>query len=555
MTRNRTHTRTRGRLVASLFALAALGVAACGGDDTSDSATTEGVSPETTTEGASPETTSDGAAPESTAGAPEQKSGGTFRYMVPSDVRSWDPILISFNSSGPDRYHAVFGALVVPDPTTGSVRPEIATSVETTDGGTTWVIELRDGVEFSDGTVLDAEAVKFNWDRQADPALEGVHQKAMAGLESYVVTDTNTVTVTLAEPNTQWPHTLANELSYIGSPTALEALGEGFAAAPVGAGPFLVETYTADVELVLVRNDSYYGEPAFFDSVVVVLQRDEAQQQNAFIAGEVDGLLTGSESIKSNLESSADAQSTSTPTFTGLGIGMNPNRAPFDDHGVREAVALAMDVEQIVQGAGEGTSALTTFYPEGHPYYDASLSYPETDLAAAQELIDTYVAANGGEAISITYSYPTTPANDRVAQLLQGQLQQLDNLNVALDPITPDAFNGANLANEYSFFQASFAGALPEPRMYEAFHSDGGANFFQYSNPVVDAALDATRSETDPEVVAQSYKDAAAQIIADLVFIPYEVKGVFSVVSDSVVLRADSVTYAGTLAVETLSFR
>ena len=81
----------------------------------------------------------------------------------------------------------------------------------------------------------------------------------------------------------------------------------------------------------------------------------------------------------------------------GQGFMFNTTKAPTDDVRVRKAMTLALDTDTLADQAFGGLGKLgPTFFPEDSPYYDASLTYPETDLEEAQQLIDEYIAEKGG---------------------------------------------------------------------------------------------------------------------------------------------------------------
>src|SRR5690606_18637334 len=101
----------------------------------------------------------------------EPTSGGTLTYIHTLEPRSWDPLdhtgATSLNGNSIQMY-AVFDALAI-EHSNGEVEPRVAESI-TSDDSQVWTITIREGVEFTDGTPFDAEAVKFNWERIADPA-------------------------------------------------------------------------------------------------------------------------------------------------------------------------------------------------------------------------------------------------------------------------------------------------------------------------------------------------------------------------------------------------
>jgi peptide/nickel transport system substrate-binding protein len=356
----------------------------------------------------------------------------------------------------------------------------------------------------------------------------------------------------LKQVNTQWPYTLATELSFIGSPTAIKARGAGFASKPVGAGPYLLDSWVRNIETVFVRNDGYYGTRPYFDKVVVDVIGDDAQRKNAFATGSFDAFWTTNSSDAQSFK--ADATVVATPGIGGRALIMNRAKVPFDDPNVRQAIALAISSPQMAANSPEKNAPLATFFPKGSALYDPSLKLPTQHLAQAQKLIDGYRAAHGGAPLSLDFMY-LTPFNDIQGQTLQVQLQQLKGVTVKLIPLAGAGYTAALNAREYAFTSISILGTTPEPALYDAFHTGGQRNFNGYSNPIVDAALEKARTTTSPDAQAVEYKRVAVQIMKDNVYLGTEERTAYNVVKKSAVVRPESVFYAGTLNVAAITLK
>ncbi|MGR6997009.1 ABC transporter substrate-binding protein [Yinghuangia aomiensis] len=86
------------------------------------------------------------------------------------------------NVADASRLAAIYDPLLLTDAATGAVRPHLAESLTSADDGATWILKLRPNVTFSDGTPFDAEAVKYTWERHADPAVRLLQAAAATGL-------------------------------------------------------------------------------------------------------------------------------------------------------------------------------------------------------------------------------------------------------------------------------------------------------------------------------------------------------------------------------------
>jgi peptide/nickel transport system substrate-binding protein len=494
------------RLVCALVTVALL-AAACGGDD-------DGGSSSPTTDGTSSETS---AAPTT---VPEPVSGGTLTYLIGADARTLDPKGVSFFTGaggGMERMFMVFGALVVEDFESQSVTPQMAESVETTDGGKTWVIKLRPDVKFTDGTTYDAKAVLANWERYLDTAQPSAALLLMLAMESYTATDPLTITVVLKAVNTQWPRTLAaSSLSFVGSPTAIAALGPDFGLKPVGAGPFILTEWVQGNRTSFKRNPDYWDAPRpYVDGIEVVMATDEQQRADTFASGDGDILWSGVLDTAQQAES-AGGTITLVPGLANMGFYYNLSLAPMNDKRVREAIAKTIDLEQIGMTVYK-TSAPKGLFEETSKYYDASIKFPEQDLEGAQELIDAYVAENGPIDVPFTVISGNATVT-AVAQILKSQLEELDGVTITINAMETAAYVADQRAGKVQFGMTSILGASEDPVFYNTFYTGSPFNISKYTNPAVDAALDKTRQATDEAEQLEAFNEAHKLLVEDLVY-------------------------------------
>src|SRR5690606_9279524 len=140
--------------------------------------------------------------------------------------------------------------------------------------------------------------------------------------------------------------------------------------------------------------------------------------------------------------------------------------------------------------------------------FDAAAKWPEKDVEGAQRLVDGYRARHGGE--KGVLSYVTTagsPVLTRVAEFLQAQRQQEDGLELEIKALAGAGFASALVSGTYDLILNSLGGAHPE-NLYRVFHTKGSGNSADYSNPIVDQALERAHASSDPAVVDEAYKTA-----------------------------------------------
>jgi peptide/nickel transport system substrate-binding protein len=506
----------------------ALAAAACGSDDDDDTSSS-GTSAPAGSAGAA----STAAPDESTAAAPGQsaaedtgtpKQGGEITWMVFVAMASLDP---KMNDPGgvccdAGQIYGVYDSLirVAAD---GTITPRLAQSVTPNEDFTTWTIELRPDLHFTDDTPLDATAVQVNMERHKDPNVGSRCIVQASQIASTTVESPTTLSVKLAGPNSQFPILLQGCLGLIASPTALEKYGDQYGSTPdktVGAGPFTVETFNASSDSVLVRNPDFWDAPRpYLDRIRIVsaaanpqaaadaLQSDQAQLATFMVPHPAMNTLeaAGYEPIWSEF-------------FGGQGWGFNTLRPPLDDARVRRALTISLDPdvlnEQVFAGAGQRGD---TFFPKDSPYYDPSLTYPEYDMAEAQRLIDEYIAEKGGTVdLKMTANEQMSPMGVYAKQ----QFDQLEGVNFEIDVLTSAGVGDAYFSRSYDVGAQVLSGVTGYPYLHDVFTKDSPVNFTGFTNPDIDAALARVLTTDDPKVIAESYQAIARVVLDEL---PYAV--------------------------------
>jgi len=452
-----------------------------------------------------------GKGPASPAGEPQR--GGVLTLGSQYEPASLDPA----TCGGPSSFshcQPVFDTLLRYDYTNQKVLPELAQSFESSDGKT-WTLKLRAGVNFSDGTPLNADAVMFNWDRIRDPKNLSPALRAVDGM-SWTKVDDLTVKVTLDKVNYQLPGTVAIQLGYIGSPTAIQAAGAQVGSKPVGAGAFTLTKWTRGTEAVYAANPNYWqkGRP-YLDGLVIKNIPDDTQRMNAFLAGDatVVNFARTQESAKAK---DAGYQVTGpVPMIAGTGLGINLKDPLLQDADLRAALVIAVNPDQIVKSVYPGDPAPDSLLAPGSPYRTSStVLYPKFDLTVAQQHFDAYLKRAGKSSETLTLTAFASPTLALAAQVLQANLGQIKGLTIKLDTVDTPTLISRQTAGKFQLLQNSSNLALTDA-MYDTYHTGGALNIWGYSNPKVDEALDLTRSSKDPKAVADAYGRAASEIDKD----------------------------------------
>ena len=360
----------------------------------------------------------------------ESAGGGTFVFAGSAEPVTLDPF---FASDGESFRVArqIFEGLVGTEPGTAEPAPLLAESWEVSEDGLSYTFKLRDDVKFHDGSDFNAEAVCFNFDRwynmpesaQTDDLTYyyaalfrgfATGDRADAAIyESCTADDESTATVTLKSPFAGFISAMSLPAFSMQSPTALEEFQDDAAnnprtseystAEPSGTGPFTLESWERGQQITLAANADYWGEKASIDKAVVVAIEDPKARADALRNGEIDGFdLVGPADIAPLEEEGF--QIVNREPFNVLYLGMNQKQKPLDDPLVRQAIAHALNKDEVVSASmPEGTETATQFIPPVVNGYAEDVTTYDYDPEKAKELL----AEAGAEGATIEFNYPT----------------------------------------------------------------------------------------------------------------------------------------------------
>ncbi|MCC5840592.1 MAG: ABC transporter substrate-binding protein [Opitutales bacterium] len=280
-----------------------------------------------------------------------------------AEPRSLDPHVVT--TTNDFRILAqMYEGLVRFQPGTLEVGPGLAERWTVDDGGRRFTFHLREGVRFHDGSVLDAEAVRFNFERLLDPD----HPQADTGpfpmsflfdrIETITTPDERTVVFTLSEPYGPFLSNLAYPSGFIVSPAAVREHGRRFGRHPSGTGPYRLRNWERRQWVELERFEGYRGAPARTPRVVFRALTDENARLTAMVAGELDILLeVPADIIGYFRERPGMAVAEATGPHLWFLI-LNTREPPFNDRRVRQAVNYAIDKESLVRDLLQDTAVV-----------------------------------------------------------------------------------------------------------------------------------------------------------------------------------------------------
>lgn len=459
----------------------------------------------------------------------EPQRGGTLTYAVSNEVASLDPARLSPSSAaGSMPGYAIFDALVVSDPVTGDVSPKIADSLTADNSGRVWTLTLRAGVEFSDGTPFDADAVRYNYKRLQDPEVASIAADAAAGIKSMKAVSPTKLRIILRDPNTSFDRTVAQRMWMIGSPTAMRERGEDFGSHPVGAGPFVLEDWVRDSSKTLTRNERYYDNPRpYLDKIIMPVITDTTQSATSLKSGQTDMATYWDYKVANNLKS-AGLDAVTVEVAGSPGIALNMTKAPFDDARVRLAMAKATDTEQAAEVLGDIAPAPAPFINDDDNF---DMAWPETDSEGAQELFNEYADEHGP--IKITIGAFQRPGSLAGTKYIQSVLNQYDNVQVEVEVKAAATAMEDVLSRSYQAhtWGTPWFGPADLARYLKTGAQD---NVFGFSDPAVDRAIEKAQHSSDPAIREKAYTEIVAKLVESIPIVQYGSNGSSTVYTASV---------------------
>ncbi|MAT98378.1 MAG: ABC transporter substrate-binding protein [Anaerolineaceae bacterium] len=462
-------------------------------------------------------------------------------FLLGGQPRTLDPAKTIGGPDGP--LGLIFSGLVTLDADL-QVQPELAAGWVVSDDGRTYTFYLRKNVLFHDGRPFTAQDVIFSWERAANPAtgsdtvqtylgdVEGIQAvidgeaERISGLRAI---DDYTLKVQLTAPVVYFLQKLAYPVAFVVDSENVD--GRNWEYAPNGTGPFRLQNWEDDEEIILVRNDSYYLAPARVRHIVYDL--GPGLPLALYEEGEIDLVGVGG----ANLDRVEDPNNrlhdqlqlgVSLCTST---IGLNNQLPPFDDVRVRQAFNFALDKELLIETFSGGDALVATgSLPPGMPGYtaDPNRGYP-FDPARANQLLDEAGYADRSTFPVVTY---TTSGYGDVGGYVTAVISLWqETLGVTIQPVVIDPFiyyDELYAGSTGNIYSSGWCADYPDPQNFLdiLYHGNSQQNIGRYVNSQVDALLEQARTEPDVTTRLAQYAEIERLIVADapVIFISHSLQ-------------------------------
>jgi peptide/nickel transport system substrate-binding protein len=340
-------------------------------------------------------------------GSPAASTSDILRVASLYSVTTWDP---SASYSTEVMYMAnCYEPLVYANPA-GSAEPfspGLATSWEAAEDGLSWTFQLREGVTFHDGTPFNAEAAKYSIDRTMELNLGAAY--LLSPIKEVQVVDDYTIKFVLTDPAPIDRIMSADYATWMFSPATKGKdqawWDEGHEA---GTGPYMMESYTAEQEVVFKAYPDWWGgwEDNQFKQVVVQFVGDAGTQRQLLESGEVDAINQVARDQVEALKANPDLVVYTGPSLNSYLMFFNTQRKPLDNEKVRQALSYAVPYEDLIAiGAGGfGTQSRGPVPIDLWPNTDGTVRQYTTDFDKAEQLLSEAGYPGGGFTLELTHA-------------------------------------------------------------------------------------------------------------------------------------------------------
>lgn len=411
------------------------------------------------------------------------------------------------------------------------IIPLLAESYEANEDATEYVIHLRQGISFSDGTPLNAEAAKANFDRWGDKELGLKRTTLLCNvLKSTEAVDEYTVKVTLTEPFGAFVATLAHPACVLMSPQVIEQGKEACAERPVGTGQYLFKEWIAGDHTTVTLNKDWWGydpeicggkalaEPdAGFQSITFRPVGENASRVAMLQSGEADFIWPVPTESMETLAADENVYVGADEGIVVRYMFMNTQKAPFNDVRVRQAMNYAIDKDAYIAVVKNGlASKATSILGPATQHYKRNEPYAY-DLEKARKLLTDAGYPDGFETSLIC---TTTTSDLKQCEFIQQQLAQagitvnINSMEKAIVSEKVESAEGPGSEVEVEMYMSGWSSSTGDadwgirPVLAKESEPPKSYNISYFENDEMDGCLKAALETADEEKRAELYAQA-----------------------------------------------
>ncbi|HET7343271.1 MAG TPA: ABC transporter substrate-binding protein [Methylomirabilota bacterium] len=443
------------------------------------------------------------------------RAGGPLISAQTTEATGLDPQLVPALSRS-RRSPLTYNQLVRFDPDM-TLQPELAESWQVSPDGHAWTFKLRQGVKFHDGQEFTSADVKFTFDR--------LLEKSQAGKSDFNAVDKIEpagkygVKFVTKEPFAALPAALGGFFGFIISEAGVTKNGGDLNKAALGTGPFILDDWKVEQQMVFKRNPSYWkkGLP-HADQLILRVIPDEANIVAALRTGQIHHAFIED---NKNYNLLKDEKSLTGYRSSRLGydyLNMSANRGPLKDVRVRQAISWAVDRAQVMRVATAGFGRLTA--PATAPMKQWQLpeaqwmKYYKPDVEKAKKLMAEAGVAGGFTVKCMVI--PTFPTMVSGAPVIAQQLKRI-GITMEIENVEYAIWIKRWIAHDFDMTMNSTPGyGDPDVAFFRSLHSTKGQNWNSWSVPELDALLEEGRRTMDFKKRKEIYDKVQVMILENV---------------------------------------
>lgn len=438
----------------------------------------------------------------------------TLNVAVAADATNLDPV--SFGDDYSENVlKQIYDTLVVRTPS-GEIQNSLATNIKREDP-LTYTIDIRKGVKFSNGQDLTLDDVIYSLKRAAESSRYN-YIYGNIDFDKTVKKDEDTVVLKLKEADGAFIETLTHPAVSIVSKKFVEEHNGDISQVTLGTGPFVLNSWKKLDEIKLKKNNNYWGEESTLENVNLRVIPEAYQRLIELESQAVDIAYKVSPNDVKSLENQKEMKLYKKVDNSTHFIGLNMQKAPFNNLYAREAMKYAIDMEAIVKSVykGQAKIATTPINPNFKYSMASEIKPPAYNPEYAKQLLKS---ANIPEGTKIKLYVNDDQQRSDIATMVQSQLKKA-GIDVEVVKLEWGAYMKALGQSEHNMFIMSWSPSIIDPNyeLYQPFYSANkgkGPNFMFYGNNEVDRLILEGRRLPDSKERMDVYRKAQEIINSD----------------------------------------
>ena len=466
-------------------------------------------------------------------------AGGEPVNLEPGNIEDGNSVIVQ---------EQIYDRLIEFKAGTTDLEPALATEWKSSEGGKVWTFKLRSGVKFHDGTDFDASSVKFNVDRWWNPKSEFGYRNAgktysiwknlFGGfkgspeslLQDVVVEGKDTIKFVLKQPFAIFPTAIACGYFGIASPTAIKKAQANYgtpASFAVGTGPFIFREWRTGDRIVLAKNPNYWkkGLPKS-EQLTIRFITDPAARLVQLRAGVIDLTVDLTPDQLQEVQRDPNIEAVVRPSFNVGYLALNPSYEPLKKPEVRQAIAQALNKQEIVKAFwGELGEQTPHFTP---PLFKEYQSQKVTDYQYnPQQALKTLAKAGYPKGFELQLWYmpvsrPYFPTPKAIAEAFAAELSAI-GIKVSLQTKDWAAYlSDRNKSPGFQAFMLGWTGDYGDPDSfyYPHFGTGATADIGNWKNEQLFKLLDQVRATQDKAEQIKIYQQVDELLYKEAVRLP-----------------------------------